>query len=399
MKLISSHAMLELSVAQSYKVLSQQPDGQTETRSSDGPDKQETSSCRSIFWNPFSVVLVFAPLGIASKYLGYNSAIVFFFNFLAIIPLASLIRASVDVLASSGHIIGGLIQATFGKAVEMILCIQAVRLNLIQIVQGNLLGSILSNLLLVLGMAIFAAGVRSSEASFNPAGVAANISCQILASISVALPTMYRNVKGATDEDVLWLSRMCALFLAGTYFLFLIFQLRTHAHLFQPEGADTGEEPKMSPSMATVLMLASTLVCAACSECLVDSIEDVSDNYGLPKAFIGVILLPIVGNAGEHVTSVVAAYKGMMDFALAVTVGSSTQIALFVVPVTVLAGWVMDKPMKLQFRNFDSCCMMLAVFLTSQVLQNGNVNWLHGAMLITTYSLIAIICWFIPEST
>jgi len=178
-------------------------------------------------------------------------------------------------------------------------------------------------------MSIFAAGIRRQEAEFNPAGAAANMSCQILASISIALPTMYSSIQDAAFEDILTLSRICAIFLSLCYFMFLFFQLKTHAHLFIDEGGDEEEENDMSASIATILLAACTLVVAACSECLVDSIEDVSENYGLPKAFIGVILLPIVGNAAEHSTAVTCAWKGMMDLALGVAVGSSTQIALF----------------------------------------------------------------------
>lgn len=360
---------------------------------------KDVAGCMHIFCQPLNVLLVFVPLGLVANYRHWSSATVFAFNFLAIVPLASILGASTEVLAGhTGQLIGGLLNATFGNAVEMIMCVQAVRAGLIRVVQGNLLGSILSNLLLVLGMAILAAGTKHSEASFNPAGAAANMSCQILASISIALPTLYRNVEGASDEDVLMLSRICALFLAITYFLFLYFQLKTHAHLFIDEGGDEDEaEEEMSAGTAVTLLFTSTLVVAACSDCLVDSIEDVSEHYGLPKAFIGVILLPIVGNAAEHSTAVVCAYKGMMDLALGVAVGSSTQIALFVVPSAVLFGWAFDSDMTLNFRNFDALAMMMAVFLTSQVLQHGNANWLHGVMLMATYFLMAIICWFIPE--
>lgn len=137
----------------------------------------------------------------------------------------------------------------------------------------------------------------------------------------------------------------------------------------------------------------------SCSENLVDSIEGVSTKFGLPKAFIGVILLPIVGNAAEHATAVTSAYRGKLDLAIGVSVGSSTQIALFVVPVAVLSGWYFGTPMSLNFRLFDMACQMLSVFLVSQVTQHGNTNWLHGAMLVTTYVLIAIMTWFIPERT
>jgi len=264
-------------------------------------------------------------------------------------------------------------------------------------VQGNLLGSILSNLLLVLGMAICASGILRKQQTFNAQGAAANMTCQAVASISVCLPTMFRAMSGAAEADVLMISRVCSIFLMLVYGLFLYFQLKTHADLFAEEDGEEDTSDVLAPVPSVILLFLCTLVVAACSEALVDSIEEVSENYGLPKAFIGVILLPIVGNAAEHATAVTCAYKGMMDLALGVAVGSSTQIALFVVPCAVMCGWWYDQPMNLAFRNFDTACQMLSVFLVSQVLQHGNTNWLHGAMLMTTYVLIACITWYIPE--
>jgi len=374
--------------------------------------RDEGVACCAIMFSWMNILLVFVPIGILAKYLEWNSAIIFFSNFLAIMPLASILGSATEALSNhTGQMIGGLLNATFGNAVEMIMCVQAVRAGLIRVVQGNLLGSILSNLLLVLGMAVFAAGIRKHSQVFNAQGAAANMTCQVVASISICLPTLFRGVANAESEDVLLLSRICSVFLAVVYFLFLVFQLRTHSDLFVDEnegelgGEDGGAsregtepEPELSMVSSTLLLALVTLVVAACSECLVDSIEDVSENYGLPKAFIGVILLPIVGNAAEHATAVTCAMKGMMDLALGVAVGSSTQIALFVVPCSVLWGWAFNKEMTLNFRTFDTACQMLSVFLVSQVLQHGNTNWLHGIMLMTTYFLIAVMTWFIPEN-
>lgn len=348
-----------------------------------------------------NTLLVFVPLGLLATFRSWSSGLVFFFNFLAIIPLAHVLGVAAEATANhTGQIVGGLLTATFGNAVEMIVCMQAVRAGLIRVVQGNLLGSILSNLLLVLGMAIFGAGVMRHQQCFNAQGAAASMTCQVVASISICLPTMFGGVEGTSAEEVLKISRICSVVLAGVYFLFLLFQLKTHADLFQDEHAEEehpDNEPHLSWASSTFLLAASTTVVALCSEGLVDSIEDVSDRFGIPKAFIGVILLPIVGNAAEHATAVTCAMKGMMDLSLGVAVGSSTQIALFVVPCSVLFGWAFNKPMSLDFRNFDTACQMLSVFLVSQVLQHGNTNWLHGAMLMATYVLIAIMSWFIPE--
>eukprot|EP00747_Dinoflagellata_sp_TGD_P171282 gnl/TRDRNA2_/TRDRNA2_205014_c0_seq1.p1 gnl/TRDRNA2_/TRDRNA2_205014_c0~~gnl/TRDRNA2_/TRDRNA2_205014_c0_seq1.p1 ORF type:complete len:442 (-),score=67.05 gnl/TRDRNA2_/TRDRNA2_205014_c0_seq1:35-1312(-) len=362
---------------------------------------QDLAALKALLLHWMNVLLIFVPVGLYVRAAGFNSAVIFGTNFLAIIPLASVLGAATEALAGhTGQLIGGLLNATFGNAVEMIMCVQAVRSGLIRVVQGNLLGSILSNLLLVLGMAIFASGVLRKEQAFNAKGASANMTCQIMGSISISLPTMYHTVSGTSDAQVLMLSRCASLVTMMVYFMFLLFQLKTHADLFVDEGGDEEEEDgeaQLSVYSSIGLLFGATLVVAASSECLVDSIEDVSETFGLPKAFIGVILLPIVGNAAEHATAVGSAIKGMMDLALGVAVGSSTQIALFVVPFTVIMGWIVDSPMGLNFRDFDATCQMLSVFLVSQVLSHGTTNWLHGAMLMTTYLLIAIICWFIPE--
>lgn len=369
------------------------------------PERPHEPFCRQqfrllgdMFFQWLNVLLIFVPIGMGVRYARCNDAIVFSANFLAIIPLASMLGNFTEALSyHTGQLIGGLLNATFGNAVEMIICIQSVKLGLIRVVQGNLLGSVLSNLLLVLGMAIFASGLIRKDSHFNSQGAAANMSCLLVASISVCLPTVFRTVHGSSDEEVLLISRICSCFLILVYGLFLFFMLKTHSDLFVDEGDQDEDEECLSAPLATLLLAFCTLVVAACSQNVVGSIEGVSENYGLPKAFIGVILLPIVGNAAEHATAVGCAYKGMMDLALGVAVGSSTQIALFVVPWAVLFGWIYDQPMDLNFRLFDTVCQMLSVFLVSQVLQHGNTNWLHGAMLMVVYFIIATATWFIQE--
>lgn len=245
-------------------------------------------------------------------------------------------------------------------------------------------------------MAFFAAGLKLKESPFNSTGASANMSCLTLGSIALALPTIYAGLEHTILEDVLMISRISSITLAAVYVMFLIFQLYTHSDQF---GGDEEEEehPPMSAISSLLLLLGATCVVALCSEYLVDSIEGVSEEYSLPKAFIGVILLPIVGNAAEHATAVSSAAKGKMDLCLGVAVGSSTQIALFVLPFSVLVGWAYDVPMSLDFRSFDATVMLLSVFLTGGMLHDGSANWLEGAMLVATYILIAVICWFIPD--
>jgi len=341
---------------------------------------------------------VLVPLGQWVSYMKYGPGIIFLVNFLAIIPLASILGAATEALAChTGQLVGGLLNATFGNAVEMIMCIQAVKIGLVRVVQGNLLGSILSNLLLVLGMSIFASGTIRKTQKFNKAGAASNMTCQLVASISVCLPTCFAAVATSREGSVLMISRICSVFLMAVYGMFLFFMLRTHADLFADEGEEEEEESGLSPFFSVLMLFVATLLVFICSECLIDSIHGVSEDYGLSKSFIGVILLPIVGNAAEHATAVTCAYKGMMDLALGVAVGSSTQIALFVVPCAILAGWFYDQPMDLDFSTFDAVVQMLTVFLVSQVLSHGETNWLHGAMLMTVYVFIATQCLFILD--
>lgn len=358
---------------------------------------RELIGLQNILCRGINVLLVFVPLGIIAGQQKWSSSSCFWLNFIAIIPLAGVLGAATESLAiHTGQMIGGLLNATFGNAVEMIVTINAIKAGLVDVVQGSLLGSILSNLLLVLGMAFFAAGMFQKECPFNATGANANTSCLVLASISLALPTVYNHVPDTSREDVLGVSRISSIVIAVIYILFLVFQLGTHSHLFiaeeeEEEGAD------LNVCNSILLLIASTIAVAANSEILVDSIEGVTEEYGIPKAFIGVILLPIVGNAAEHTTAVTSALKGKMDLSLGVAVGSSTQIALFVVPFAVIIGWAYGEPMTLDFRVFDAVVLLLSVFIASSVLQDGTSNWLEGAMLMGTYMLIAIIAWYIPD--
>mmetsp|Transcript_56900 Transcript_56900/g.123829 ORF Transcript_56900/g.123829 Transcript_56900/m.123829 type:complete len:402 (+) Transcript_56900:144-1349(+) len=341
-------------------------------------------------------MLLALPAAYVAHYTEAEPQYIFLTNFIAIIPLAWLIgKATEDVAAKVGETLGGLLNATFGNAVEMIVTISAIQAGLVSVVQGSLLGSILSNLLLVLGMAFFAAGIREKESRFSAVGASANMNCLTLGSIALALPTIYQAIPDVPEDGCLLISRISSVVIAIVYVQFLVFQLCTHADMFGGEGEE--EEAPLSLFTSTVVLLSATCCVAVCSEYLVGSIEQVSEEYGLPKAFIGVILLPIVGNAAEHATAVTVAAKGKMDLALGVAIGSSTQIVLFVVPFAVMTGWYFDQPMSLDFRVFDCAVLTLSVFLASSVLHDGSSNWLEGSMLVATYILIAIICWYIPD--
>lgn len=359
--------------------------------------EKNRSALAAMLCQPLFLLIVFVPMGIYAGVKEFSAPIVFSCNFVAIVPLAGILGASTEALSMhTGQMMGGLLNATFGNAVEMIVTINAIKAGLVSVVQDSLIGSILSNLLLVLGMAFMASGVLNKESSFNMTGAAANITCLVLASIALTLPTCFSYIPDTTEENDVALSRTISVVLAIVYVLFLVFQLRTHSDLFIGEEEET-EEAEMAMSVAVTILFCATCCVAYCSEFLVHSIEGVREELGLPKTFIGMILLPIVGNAAEHVTAVTAAYKGKMDLALGVAVGSSTQIALFVIPFSVIVGWVVSVPMTLNFEIFSSSVFLLSVFIASSVLGDGHANWLEGAMLCASYCIVGIITWYIPD--
>eukprot|EP01056_Protomagalhaensia_sp_Gyna25_P001153 Protomagalhaensia_sp_Gyna_25__1152@NODE_1566_length_1727_cov_36_385664_g1273_i0_p1_GENE_NODE_1566_length_1727_cov_36_385664_g1273_i0NODE_1566_length_1727_cov_36_385664_g1273_i0_p1_ORF_typecomplete_len439_score49_09Na_Ca_ex/PF01699_24/6_4e27Na_Ca_ex/PF01699_24/1_3e22SLATT_6/PF18169_1/0_12SLATT_6/PF18169_1/2e03SelK_SelG/PF10961_8/0_56_NODE_1566_length_1727_cov_36_385664_g1273_i03291645 len=353
----------------------------------------------SLLATHLNIMLIFSPLGILAAQNNWGDLWVFWFNFFALIPEAAILGNSTEQLAlHTGDTIGGLLNATFGNAVEMILTVQSLRAGLIPVVQGTLLGSILSNLLLVLGMSFLCGGLFHQVQKFNAQGAACSTSLLMLASLAFITPTIAQ-ADNANTADVLEISRITAVFIGLTYFLYLFFQLYTHINLFKDEQADElGDEcedwASLSFSTACFALLAITLLIAYQSECLVQSIEGVSVNSGIPETFIGVILLPIVGNAAEHATAVTVAIKNKPDLTMGVAVGSSTQIAMFMVPFAVIVGWMMNVPMTLAFSLVSVVVLVFSILIVIGVVQDGESNWLEGVMLIVAYCIIAVVFWF-----
>eukprot|EP00920_Eleutheroschizon_duboscqi_P011192 GHVT01026221.1.p1 GENE.GHVT01026221.1~~GHVT01026221.1.p1 ORF type:complete len:474 (+),score=109.88 GHVT01026221.1:514-1935(+) len=344
-----------------------------------------------------NLLLVFIPLGLLAQTMAWGPLARFGFNFVALLPLAAILGAATEELAlHTGEIFGGLLNATFGNAVEVIISVQALKAGLVSVVQGTLLGSILSNLLLVLGMALFAGGLGHHVQRFNEKGATSSGSLLLLSCMAITLPTVASmNAGGASDADVLTISRITAVVIGLTYLCFLFFQLYTHLDLFQDqEDGGVCEWPSISWSSALLLLALVTILVAVHSEFLVAAIGPVVSHYGLPESFIGVILLPIVGNAAEHMTAVAVAIRDKVDLAMGVAVGSSAQIALFVVPFTVVAGWIMDVPMTLAFPAVSAIVLVMAVLVSIAVIQDGESNWLEGILLMAAYLIVAVIYWF-----
>ncbi|KAK9452991.1 Sodium/calcium exchanger protein-domain-containing protein [Dipodascopsis uninucleata] len=357
-----------------------------------------------------NILLVFVPAGIIVGALHASPVAVFTLNFLAIVPLAALLGFVTEELAKHvGQTIGGLLNATFGNAVELIVSVVALSKGEILIVQASMLGSILSNILLVLGCCFLFGGLYYQEQHFSNIVAQTMSSLMALATASLLIPAAFRSTlsqsDGSIDESaILGVSRGSALVLLAIYVLYLIFQLKTHAQLFnEADGAGGLDEEEEHPALLSVpvslvALTLITLVVSVCADYLVDSIDSLVTSTGMSKTFIGLILLPIVGNAAEHVTAVVVATKNKMELAIGVALGSSMQIALFLTPFLVILGWIIGQPMSLFFSTFETAVLFVSVFITNAQIQDGLSNWLEGAMLLGTYIIIAIAFLYYPSN-
>ncbi|CAK8988028.1 Vacuolar calcium ion transporter (High copy number undoes manganese protein 1) (Manganese resistance 1 protein) (Vacuolar Ca(2+)/H(+) exchanger) [Durusdinium trenchii] len=347
-----------------------------------------------------TALLVFVPIGLVAHQLEMNPTYVFTFNFLAIIPLAWLIgKSTEDVAARIGETAGGLLNATFGNVVEMLLCIAGIRNNEIGVVQCTLLGSILSNLLLVMGCAFLFGGLYFPIQTYNQAGAATQCSLMALSVFAIGLPTIYVNVlkQESEWEHMVEVSRWASVCLLGVYFAYLVFQLKTHASLFQDSSGgeeEEEEEPDLSPVTAAIMLCICTVVTSFATDALIEAIKGTISEWKVSKEFIGIILLPIIGNAAEHYTAIKVAMQNKMDLSLGVAAGSSCQMALLVTPFTVLVGWCYGTEMTLNFHAFQLAVLLFSVFLVNTILNNGQSNWLEGYILLVTYFVVSLIYFF-----
>ncbi|KAG1180266.1 hypothetical protein G6F70_000653 [Rhizopus microsporus] len=374
-----------------------------------------------------NVLLVFVPIGIASHFV-WSPTITFIMNFLAIVPLAKLLGfATEDIALRTGEVIGGLLNATFGNAVELIISIISLTQNLVVVVQASMLGSILSNLLLVLGMCFWGGGYYYKEQHFNKTVAQTSASLLFISVASLLIPaSFYGSITSARSEsnedltqDILRISRATSVILLILYFSYIFFQdtqaLGTSEYWEWPtivesrditrrpdveggsrqeeveEEEEEEEEPQLPAWMAVALLIIVTALVGVCAEFLVSAIEDVTKVWHISETFVGLILLPIVGNAAEHLTA--------MDLALGVAVGSSMQIALLVTPLMVIIGWGMNVEMSLYFNIYETAILFIAVIMVNYLIMDGESNWLEGLMLVAVYIVIAISFYYYPDET
>jgi Ca2+:H+ antiporter len=347
-------------------------------------------------------MLVFVPISLVAQWLHLNPIVIFITSGLAIIPLAASISNSTEAIATViGPTAGGLLNATFGNATEMIISIVALRSGLVDVVKASLTGSIIANLLLALGLAIVLGGLRFKEQTFQPAVARMNASSLTLAVIVLMTPAaMQLTSKDLPLATMNNFSYASAILLLTFYCLMLFFSMKTHRHLYLLEDSEAEilepGEPKVNIGKQVAILLACTLVLVFVSEILVESIEKAISTLHLTELFSGVILIPIFGGIVEYITCVTFAVKNKMELAVAVAIGSSLQIALFVAPSLVLIGWAIGQPMNLYFNLFEIVAVAMAVVSTNSISTDGRTNWLEGVLLLITYAVLGIAFYFHP---
>lgn len=370
------------------------------------------------------ILLLFVPLTVVAKLFGASEGILFICSFFALIPLAACLGDfTEDVCKRSNEVIGALLNVTFGNATELVISFMALRSGLLNLIKASLIGSVLGNMLLVLGTGLVLGGMKRKVMTFSHAAANTYIPLLMLAVMSFLVPSGYGmtvrqktlDQKEEADGTILAISRFIALVTAFVYMAYLYFQLVTHRELFnnddsaaskeklsdgevEEDGGSTGsngeeddddDAPKFNAMFAIVGLAVVSILISYCSDVLVDSVEGAARIYNIPDQFIGLILVPIVGNAAEHATAVIMAQKNRLDAAIGVALGSSIQISIFVMPLLVLAGWIVDVPLDLNFHPFPTAVLMVSVLVASQVVGDGKSNWLEGVMLLGAYVMVA----------
>lgn len=331
----------------------------------------------------FNIALaICVPLGIIAGAARWSDSAIFIINMIGIIALAKMLDLATDQLSGRlGQALSALLNASFGNAVELIVGIIALKDGELVVVQSSLVGSILSNLLLVLGLCFFLGGLKFKTQSFNSKAAGTGASIFILSLFGFMLPAIFALQETDGMHRDLQLSRGTAVLLVVTYVAFLIFQLITHKNFYAStvsltadESEEEEEQPLMTMNVAIGVLVGSTVLVGICAEYLVSSLEGISESWGLSKVFIGMIILPVIGNAAEHVSAIYAALRGKMDLAIGVALGSSLQISIFVTPLLVIIGWIINQPLTLNFPIIDVAVLFISILVVNHTLADGESN-------------------------
>ena len=347
---------------------------------------------RLSFGLALGALLIFIPVSIALELLHANSVLLFVSAALAIVPLAGFMgKATEELSKQAGAGIGGLLNATFGNATELIIAIFALQAGLFEVVKASLTGGIIGNMLLITGCSMLFGGLGREKQTFSSRVQGVNSTMLALAAVGLIMPALVAHIFDFNTVETLSLGISAILLI--TYVCSLVFSLRTHRHLYDCEGEEC--RPQWPKSKAILVLLATTVAIALESELLVGAVEPVSQSLGLTELFIGVIVVAIIGNAAEHSTAIMMAMKDNMDLSLGIAMGSSTQIALLIAPMLVFISWLWGNPMSLVFNEFEAVAVIAAVIIANMISADGESNWLEGAQLIALYAMMAAVFFLI----
>lgn len=355
--------------------------------------------------NALSFLLVFVPVTLVLEYFVHASPVTLFVtSAIAIIPLAGLMGKSTEMLAARvGAGLGGLLNATFGNAAELIIAIFALRAGLVDLVKASLTGSIIGNILLVFGLSALLGGLRHPRQGFNRTAANLGATMLLLSAIALVVPAVFFLIAEGRAPDVAAAERSLSLeisvVLMVCYVLSLVFSLKTHGHLYSGKG-HAEEEPDeriWSRGRSFGVLIGSAAFVGWMSEILVAGAEGAAETLGMSEVFVGVIIVALVGNAAEHSTAVLVAVKDKMDLALQIAVGSSVQIALFVAPLLVfLSYFVAPRPMDLLFTPLEIVAVAISVLVVGQISDDGETHWMEGALLLAVYAILGLAFFNVP---
>ena len=345
------------------------------------------------------ILLVFVPVTVAAHWLHWPAWIVLAVSCLAIVPLAELVGEGTEAVATTvGPRWGGLLNATFGNAAELIISIAAIRAGLIELVKASITGSILGNILFVLGLSLLLGGWRNGVQRFDRAAAGTNATMLILAVAALLIPSLFGHaIESRSHADVERLSLGVAAAMMLIYVLGLVYALRAPQRTRdQPMAHGAGAAPHWRLSTAAAVLAGATVAIVVVSEILVHAVEPVVAQFGLSEFFLGVILIPIIGNAAEHLVGVQMAVKDQMDLSIGISIGSGLQIALFVAPVLVFLAPLLGHELTLVFNHFEIVALFACAVIAALVCLDGRSNWLEGAQLLVLYAILALAFYYLP---
>ncbi len=345
----------------------------------------------------FYYLIVFIPFSLILPLFIKNNVLLFITAIFAIIPLAILMGfATKQISLQTNPTIGGIVSATFGNIIELIIAVLALRQGLLDVVKGSIVGSIIGNILLMIGLAILIGGLKYRNQKFNKEAIGVSSTMLIIIVVALVLPTAY-NYFNPNDTDIILINNLVAGVMVLTYFSGLIFSLKTHKHLFDAsdEIKATKEKPRINLKYAALILLITTIVSTFVAEILVGAIKESAIVLGITEMFIGIVIIAIITNIAEQTNAITFALENNLDLSLEIALSSAIQIALFVIPILIILSNLFNWGFLLIFSGFEMISLVLAVIIVNHLATDGKCNWLEGIQLISVYLLIAIMFFFI----